>query len=241
MDGIFDLFHTGHAKALEQGKKLFPTTYLIVGCCNDELTIKNKGMVVMNENDRYESLRHCKWVDEVLTDAPWTIDESFLEKHSIDYVAHDAVPYSCNGNKDIYSTVKELGKFKEIQRTEGVSTSDIITKIIRNYNNYVVRNVMKGQTRHELGISYLKFKEIMLKHELKELKDFTEAQFEELNKMVEKYTEKYTKAFETNTQKIEREIEEYMTKCKTVPYWKSYAVIGGLTVAALWFKFAAYK
>ena len=35
-----------------------------------------------------------RWVDEVITDAPWVVTQEFLDKHNIHYVAHDALPYS---------------------------------------------------------------------------------------------------------------------------------------------------
>lgn len=37
----------------------------------------------MNDKERAESLRHCKWVDEVIEDAPWVIDQEFLDKHKV--------------------------------------------------------------------------------------------------------------------------------------------------------------
>ncbi|KAJ4951145.1 hypothetical protein NE237_027977 [Protea cynaroides] len=161
-DGIYDLFHFGHARSLEQAKKLFPNTYLLVGCCNDEVTHRYKGKTVMTEAERYESLRHCRWVDEVIPDAPWVITQEFIDKHKIDYVAHDSLPYSdaSGAGKDVYEFVKAVGKFKETNRTDGISTSDLIMRILKDYNQYVMRNLARGYTRKDLGVSYVKEKQL---------------------------------------------------------------------------------
>jgi hypothetical protein len=52
--------------------------------------------------------------------------------------------------------VKKIGKFKETKRTEGISTSDIIMRIVKDYNEYVMRNLARGYTRKDLGVSYVK-------------------------------------------------------------------------------------
>ncbi|KAG9440524.1 hypothetical protein H6P81_020689 [Aristolochia fimbriata] len=172
-DGIYDLFHFGHARSLEQAKKLFPNTYLLVGCCNDEVTHMYKGKTVMTESERYESLRHCKWVDEVIPDAPWVLTQEFIDKHKIDYVAHDSLPYAdaSGAGKDVYEFVKSIGKFKETKRTEGVSTSDVIMRILKDYNQYVIRNLDRGYSRKELGVSYVKEKRLRVNMGLKKLRD----------------------------------------------------------------------
>lgn len=57
--------------------------YFHILVCSDDLTHKFKGFTVMNETERYEALRHCRYVDEVIRDAPWTLTPEFLEKHKV--------------------------------------------------------------------------------------------------------------------------------------------------------------
>lgn len=52
--------------------------------------------------------------------------------------------------------VKAAGKFKETKRTEGISTSDLIMRMLKDYNQYVMRNLARGYTRKDLGVSYVK-------------------------------------------------------------------------------------
>lgn len=39
--------------------------------------------------ERCEMVRHCRWVDEVIPDPPWTLDEKYLRAQKIDYLAVD--------------------------------------------------------------------------------------------------------------------------------------------------------
>jgi choline-phosphate cytidylyltransferase len=143
-DGVFDMYHIGHAKVLEQAKKLFKHTVLIVGVSPDWEVNQKKGKIVMNEFERVEILKHCKWVDEVICPCPWVITIDFLRENNIHYVAHDDEPYGSVGQKDIYYDVKRLGMFRATQRTDGISTSDIILRIIKDYDMYVERSLQRG-------------------------------------------------------------------------------------------------
>lgn len=167
-DGIYDLFHYGHARSFEQVKKLFPNVHLIVGVCNDALTHSQKGMSVFNESERAESLRHCKWVDEVVENAPWIIDQEFLDKNKIDFVAHDDIPYASDECSDVYKFVKDQGKFIATQRTHGIATSAIITRIVHDYDIYVRRNLERGVSAKELNISFFKLGEYRVQKSFRE-------------------------------------------------------------------------
>ena len=42
----------------------------------------------MSEDERYEAVRHCRYVDEVVPDAPWSLEDDFLEYHKVGCLFH---------------------------------------------------------------------------------------------------------------------------------------------------------
>lgn len=184
-DGVYDLLHLGHMRQLEQAKKMFKYVHLMAGVASDEETHRLKGQTVQTLEERAETLRHIKWVDEVIAPCPWIITPEFVEKHRIDYVAHDAEPYSVvqrNKEKkkddrkrkknsspteaesgDIYAWLKSSNKFRATVRTQGVSTTDIIVRILQNYEDYVDRSLSRGVPPKDMNIGYTKANAIKMK------------------------------------------------------------------------------
>ncbi|GAA5862064.1 hypothetical protein JCM8547_001574 [Rhodosporidiobolus lusitaniae] len=132
-DGVYDLLHYGHMLQLRQCKLAFPSVHLLVGVCSSELVQQHKSNPVFSSEERYESMRHIRWVDEVVEDAPWTIDQAFMDKWRIDYVAHDEEPYKSAGAEDVYAFVKSIGAFLPTKRTNGISTSELLQRIVEGY------------------------------------------------------------------------------------------------------------
>lgn len=160
-----------HMRQLQQAKTAFPDTYLLVGVTGDSETISRKGLTVLSGAERAETVRHCKWVDEVIPNCPWVVTPEFLDEHKIDYVAHDDEPYGAAEGDDIYAPIKKEGKFLVTERTEGVSTTGIITKIVRDYEKYISRQFKRGTSRQELNVSWLKKNELDIKRHVQELRD----------------------------------------------------------------------
>jgi len=40
----------------------------------------------MTDTERYEAVRHCRYVDEVVRDAPWELDDEFITRHKVYFV-----------------------------------------------------------------------------------------------------------------------------------------------------------
>ncbi|XP_045613700.1 choline-phosphate cytidylyltransferase B isoform X6 [Procambarus clarkii] len=219
-DGIYDLFHQGHARQLMQAKNLFPNVYLIVGVNSDAMTHRRKGRTVMTEDERYEAVRHCRYVDEVLPNAPWSLDDEFLEKYKIDFVAHDDIPYTTGSETDVYEHIKARGMFVSTERTEGVSTSDVVSRIVKDYDVYVRRNLARGYSAKDLNVSYINEKKYRLQNKLDDLKKKGKEMIEDIEgkrtDLISKWEEKSREFIDTFLMLFGRDgrLTQYLTEKK---------------------------
>lgn len=164
-DGVFDCMHIGHARLFEKIKKFFPHVYLVAGVCLDADIEKEKGALpLITQEQRLEMVSHCKWVDEVVY-GPWICSTEFLDKIKCHYIAHDPEPYPCGDLDDVYGVFKKEKRFLSTTRTENISTTDIIKKVISNYDLYLERSIKKKVPLEELNLSTSYF----IKYKVKEI------------------------------------------------------------------------
>ena len=89
---------------------------------------------------------------------PWKTTPEWARKLGIHYMAHDDIPYTmgADATNDVYYDMKKAGMWRTTQRTEGVSTSDVVLRIVKDYDMYVERNLKRDYTPSDLGISHFK-------------------------------------------------------------------------------------
>lgn len=149
--GAFDLFHVGHLDFLEQAKKL--GDYLIVGLHTDPVVNCYKGgnYPIMNLHERTLSVLACKYVNEVVIGAPYTVTEDLINHFKVDIVCHGQTPIASDmDNKDPYAIPKKMGKFVLVNSGNTMTTEQIVERIIRHRLDYESRNKKKEKKELDL-------------------------------------------------------------------------------------------
>ncbi len=86
VDMVADLFHYGHVEFLRKARAL--GDYLLVGIHGDDVVVAYKRRPILTMEERAASVAGCRYVDEVVTDAPLRVTRDWIERHAIDVVVH---------------------------------------------------------------------------------------------------------------------------------------------------------
>jgi cytidyltransferase-like protein len=126
VDMVADLFHYGHIEFLRQAREL--GDFLIVGVHSDATAAAYKREPILTMDERIRVVEACRYVDEVVADAPLIIDEPWIRKHRIDLVAHgDDMDEPTM--RSFYALSEALGILRVVRYTRSISTSEIIRRI----------------------------------------------------------------------------------------------------------------
>ena len=145
MDGVFDLFHVGHLKAIEkcytlgsmitdQKKELDieDECNIIIGVISDEDTESYKRPPIISLDERSHIIRSLKHVDRVISPSPLIVTRKFIKENKIDIVVHAfADDEDFENQKDQHKELIEMGIFQRIPYTSDISTTGILKKIRR--------------------------------------------------------------------------------------------------------------
>jgi ethanolamine-phosphate cytidylyltransferase len=67
-----------------------------------------------------------KWVNDIIYAITANIMNKLFDEYNIDYIIHGNDPCLLPDGTDAYALAKKAGRYKQIKRTEGVSTTDIV-------------------------------------------------------------------------------------------------------------------
>ena len=129
VDMVADLFHYGHANFLRQAKQF--GDHLIVGIHSDEVVKEYKRTPILTMRERVDTVSSCRYVDEVISDAPLVVDLKWLNKHRIDLVVHGD-DFTEHMKQLCYKVPIDLGILRLVSYTSRISTTEIIQRIERH-------------------------------------------------------------------------------------------------------------
>jgi len=86
VDVVGDLFHAGHVEFFKQARA--EGDYLIVGIHNDAAVESYKRTPYLTMEERKSPIEACRYVDEVILNAPVGVSKEWIRKYEIDLVIH---------------------------------------------------------------------------------------------------------------------------------------------------------
>lgn len=125
-DLVGDLFHHGHVEFLRRARELGDE--LVVGVHSDATVESYKRVPVMTMEERIRVVEACRYVDEVIADAPLTVTADWIGRHRIDLVVHGD-DLDDGDTRLMYAAPAAMGILRTVPYTRGISTSQILRRL----------------------------------------------------------------------------------------------------------------
>lgn len=132
---VADLFHPGHAAFLCAARQL--GDHLTVFVVPDAMIEAHKGKrPVMTQAERVQVLLACRYVDAVLLEASLETTRDFMLKHAFSVYAFACANAVERQQKLDHCRSLPLSMYHELKYTQGISTSEIVSRINRLYRTF---------------------------------------------------------------------------------------------------------
>ncbi|PVH95523.1 hypothetical protein DM02DRAFT_617864 [Periconia macrospinosa] len=124
-------------------------TELLVGVHSDEAILENKGPTVMRLDERIMAVEACRWATRAIPKAPYVTSLPWITHYGCKYVVHgDDITSDSNG-QDCYRYVKAAGRFKVVKRTPGISTTDLVGRMLLCTKTHFIPSLEKRLSGEE--------------------------------------------------------------------------------------------
>jgi ethanolamine-phosphate cytidylyltransferase len=133
------MLNAGHAGASLQARRL--GTELLVGIHSDEAILENKGPTVMTLAERVSAVEACRWVTKSVPHAPYVTSLAWISHYGCKYVGHGDDITSDSSGEDCYRFVKAADRFKVFKRTPGISTTDLVGRMLLCTRSHFIRSL----------------------------------------------------------------------------------------------------
>lgn len=115
---------------------------LLVGLHNDEDIAKNKGPTVMNLAERVAAVNACRFSTLCVPHAPYVTSIPWISHYGCQYVTHGDDITSDASGEDCYRFVKRAGRMKIVPRTPGISTTDLVSRMLNISKDHFIDSLL---------------------------------------------------------------------------------------------------
>merc|ERR1711920_974997 len=135
------MFHEGHISTIKKARAL--GDWLIVGVHADRVVNEHRGKnyPIMNMQERTMALLGCRYVDDVLLEAPWCITQEMIATLGISLVVDGTCFDGRDG--DPHATPREMGISVTLSSESDLTVEDILTRIHSNLDYLTERHATK--------------------------------------------------------------------------------------------------